>query len=63
MERPSAHVIGLALIGLLTVTMPLVPIHACADNDATDRHEIPTFVLQRTELAPDTANAASPATR
>jgi hypothetical protein len=29
----------------------LAPIHARADAGATDRHEIPTFVLERIELA------------
>jgi hypothetical protein len=29
----------------------LAPIHARADTGMTERHEIPPFVLERTELA------------
>jgi hypothetical protein len=42
---------GLALLATLAFALLLAPIHARADAGATDRHEIPTFVLDRVELA------------
>lgn len=51
MNRAATQLAGLALLGLLSVTLLLAPIHARAASDATDRHEIPTFVRDRVEIA------------
>jgi hypothetical protein len=45
------HVTGLALIAAAAFALLFAPIHARADTGVTDRHEIPTFVLDRIELA------------
>ena len=42
---------GLALLADAAFALLLAPIHARADTGMTDRHEIPTFVLERIELA------------
>ncbi|HSD43189.1 MAG TPA: hypothetical protein VLD36_15155 [Burkholderiales bacterium] len=51
MNTIPTRLTGLALLGMLALALLLAPIHARADAGATDRHEIPTFVLERIELA------------
>jgi hypothetical protein len=51
MNTHSLQLTGVALLGLLAVTLLLAPIHARAASATSDRDEIPTFVLERTELA------------
>jgi len=63
MDHPATRVTVLTLLGLLTATSPLVPVNACADTGATDRHEIPAFVRGRTELVTDAAKSAFPTPR
>jgi hypothetical protein len=60
MNSPATRVIGLTLIGLVVMTLPIVPISACASTEASDRHEVPAFVLRRTELVPGGANPGFP---
>jgi hypothetical protein len=52
MNRLSNQLVGLALLGLLTVALLLAPIHADAATVAADGHEIPTYVLDHVELTP-----------
>jgi hypothetical protein len=52
MNTPFRQLVSLALLGLLAVALLLAPIHANATTVATDRHEIPTFVLDHVELTP-----------
>jgi hypothetical protein len=47
----TLRVSGLALLAAAAFALLLAPIHAHADTGMTDRHEIPTFVLERIELA------------
>jgi hypothetical protein len=47
----SISITGLALTAALAVAALLAPIDARAGDATTDCHEIPTFVLQRTEIA------------
>ena len=42
---------GLALLAAAAFALLLAPIHARADSGITERHEIPTFVLERIQLA------------
>lgn len=51
MDRLSIRITGLALLTALAFALLLASIHARADNDTTDRHEIPRFVLEHTEIA------------
>lgn len=51
MNSIPTRLTGLALLASLALALLLAPIHARADAGATDRHEIPTFVLERIELA------------
>ncbi|HSD44432.1 MAG TPA: hypothetical protein VLD36_21540 [Burkholderiales bacterium] len=41
----------LALLAGGALALLSVPVRADADTEPTDRHEIPTFVLERVELA------------
>jgi hypothetical protein len=52
MNKLSNQLIGLALLGVLTVALLLAPIHAKAATLATDSHDIPTYVLEHVELTP-----------
>ena len=49
----------LRLFALLVLLAPTYT-YASADIGATDRHEIPAFVLRRTELVPGGANPGFP---
>lgn len=49
MNTFSTRMTGLAVLAALAFGLLVAPIHAHAG--ATDRHEIPTFVLERVELA------------
>jgi hypothetical protein len=51
MNITSVRIIGLARLGVLTALLLLAAAHVRADDGATDRHEIPTFVSDRTDLA------------
>lgn len=51
MHNTRIRISGLALLAAAAVALLLAPIHARADTGLTDRHEIPTFVLERIELA------------
>jgi hypothetical protein len=51
MHNPRIRISGLALLAAAAFALLLAPIHARADTGLTDRHEIPTFVLERIELA------------
>jgi hypothetical protein len=51
MNPTSIRVTGLALLGVAALALLVAPIHARAAADVTDRHEIPTFVRDRVEIA------------
>jgi hypothetical protein len=51
MNTTKLRISGLALLAAAAFALLLAPIHAHADTGVTDRHEIPTFVLERIELA------------
>lgn len=53
---------GRALMAAGAVALVLATDFACADSMTTDRHEIPVFVLDRTEIAarPNAAAIATP---
>jgi hypothetical protein len=51
MNTTKLRISGLALLAAAAFALLLAPIHARADTGTTDRHEIPTFVLERIELA------------
>jgi hypothetical protein len=51
MNTTLLRIYGLALLAAASFALLIAPIHAHADAGATDRHEIPTFVLERIELA------------
>ena len=51
MNATKLRISGLALLAAAAFALLLAPIHAHAGTGATDRHEIPTFVLERIELA------------
>ena len=51
MNTSTVRIIRLAPLSLLGALLLLVAAHARADDGATDRHEIPTFVRERTDLA------------
>jgi hypothetical protein len=52
MNTIPTRITGLAVLGALAFALLLAPIHArAAEAGVTDRHEIPTFVLERIELA------------
>jgi hypothetical protein len=51
MNSISTRLTGIAFLFALAFGLLVAPIHARADAGATDRHEIPTFVLERIELA------------
>jgi hypothetical protein len=50
MNAISAQLVVLARIGLLIALLFLASGSAFAEPDALDRQEVPTFVLERTEL-------------
>jgi hypothetical protein len=56
MNRFPTRMTGLAFLAAAAFALLLAPIHASADTGATDRHEIPTFVLDRIELATGAAD-------
>jgi hypothetical protein len=51
MNTTKVRISGLALLAATAFALLLAPIHARADTGLSDRHEIPTFVLERIELA------------
>jgi hypothetical protein len=51
MTMSPVRIIGLARLGLLAALPLLAAAHARAEDGATDRHEIPPFVRERTDLA------------
>jgi hypothetical protein len=51
MNATSIRITGLALLGAAALALLVAPIHAQAAADVTDRHEIPTFVRDRVEIA------------
>jgi hypothetical protein len=55
MDHAFARASGSALLGLLTAALLSAPVHARVECADPDRHEIPAFVLERTELVPDLA--------
>ena len=58
---PNQHV-GRERLGLFALLVFIAPTHtyASADIGVTDRHEIPAFVVGRTELVPGGANPGFP---
>jgi hypothetical protein len=58
MDAPTTRIAGRAWFAAAGFALLLAPICARADDSPNDRHEIPTFVLKRTELATDTYAAA-----
>ena len=50
MDTLSIRITALAIPAALTMALLLMPIHAHAGDGATDCHEIPTFVHDRTEI-------------
>jgi hypothetical protein len=57
MDAAAKRIAGCAWLAAAGMALILAPIWARADDSPNDRHEIPTFVLKRTELATET-NAA-----
>ena len=52
MSTIPTRLTGLAVLAALAFALLLAPIHGrAAEVGVTDRHEIPTFVLERIELA------------
>lgn len=51
MDTASIRITGRAWLAVAALALLLAPICVRADDSPSDRHEIPTFVLQRTELA------------
>ena len=58
MNTTRVRISGLALLAAAAFALLIAPIHAHADTGLTDRHEIPTFVLERIELAARAAGSA-----
>ena len=58
MHNARIRISGLALLAAAAFALLVAPIHARADTGLTDRHEIPTFVLERIELAARAAGSA-----
>jgi hypothetical protein len=50
MDTLSIRITALALPTALTLALLLAPVHANAGDGTTDSHEIPKFVLERTEI-------------
>lgn len=55
MNRTSVRITGGAHLMAAAFALLPVPLQPRAANDATDRHEIPIFVLDRIELLSSTA--------
>lgn len=58
MNTIRVRISGLALLAAAAFAVLVAPIHAHADTGLTDRHEIPTFVLERIELAAHAGGSA-----
>lgn len=58
MDTTSTRSAGHAWLAAAALALLLAPICARADDSPSDRHEIPTFVLKRTELPPGADAAA-----
>ena len=58
MDAATTRITGRAWLAAAGLALLLAPICARADESPNDRHEIPPFVLKRTELATDTDAAA-----
>lgn len=58
MHNTRVRISGLALLAAAAFALLVAPIHAHADTGLTDRHEIPTFVLERIELVARAAGSA-----
>jgi hypothetical protein len=63
MDTTSTRLTGRAWLAAAALALLLAPICAQADDSPSDRHEIPTFVLKRTELPPGADAAARVAAR
>ena len=63
MDTTSTRFAGRAWLAAAALALLLAPICARADDSPSDRHEIPTFVLKRTELPPGADAAARVAAR
>jgi hypothetical protein len=51
MNTTPIRITGLAMLAAAALALLVAPIHARAAADVTDRHEIPTFVRDRVEIA------------
>jgi hypothetical protein len=58
MDTTSTRFTGRAWLAAAALALLLAPTCARADDSPSDRHEIPTFVLKRTELPPGADAAA-----
>ena len=58
MDTLSTRFTGRAWLAVAALALLLAPLGARADDGPSDRHEIPTFVLKRTELPPGADAAA-----
>jgi hypothetical protein len=58
MDAISTRFTGRAWLAVAALALLLAPLGARADDSPSDRHEIPTFVLKRTELPPGADAAA-----
>ena len=58
MDTISTRFTGRAWLAIAALALLLAPLGARADDSPSDRHEIPTFVLKRTELPPGADAAA-----
>jgi hypothetical protein len=61
MSITSFRSTGLAFLAAGALTLLMAPLDADADCEATDRHEIPAFVLKRIEFAAEADRRASAA--
>jgi hypothetical protein len=57
-DTAAIRITGRAWLAVAALALLLTPICARADDSPSDRHEIPTFVLKRTELPPGADAAA-----
>jgi hypothetical protein len=58
MNTTRVRISGLALLAAAAFAVLVAPIHAHADTGLSDRLEIPTFVLERSELAAHAGGSA-----
>lgn len=60
MSTTSIQIAACAFLAWGAIAPILAPYDAHADSQVTDRHEIPSFVLKRTELATDAEAVPTP---